>query len=123
MVVVLVEEEGGSNTKDPGTCRRDLRPRASRHTHSLPPSILPAPLPPPLVYLRPFLPSLGIIPGAVAVWGSSWLPAWKGSIGSGVDEEKMEGSMVKRKIDLIYEFSVTFGTHLHIFDFSSRFNN
>ena len=71
---------------------------------SLPPSILPAPLPSPLVYLRPFLPSQGIIPGAAEVWGSSWLPAWKGSIGSGLDKEKMEGSMVKRKIDLVMGF-------------------
>lgn len=53
------------------------------------------------------------------VWGSSWLSAKKGSGGGrGVDEGKREGSIENRKIDLIYEFSVTFGTDLlrcHVF--------
>lgn len=39
-----------------------------------------------------------------------------------MDEGQREGSIENRKIDLIYEFSVTFGTDLHIFDFSSRFD-
>lgn len=53
---------GGFNTKDPGTCRPDLRPRTSSRAHPLPPSILPALLPPPLIFLYPLFSSLGIIP-------------------------------------------------------------
>lgn len=33
--------------------------------------------------------------------------------GRGVDQWKREGSKENRKIDLIYEFSATFGTDLH----------
>lgn len=119
--VVVVMEEGGTQkilahaglTYDPECLVAPIR--------SLPPSGQPFFL----HLLSTSIPSFPLWGSSLAhmeVWGSSWLSAKKGSGGRGVDEGKREGSIENRKIDLIYEFSVTFGTDLHVFDFSSRFD-
>lgn len=70
ITTVVVVEEGARTQKILAHAGLTLDPeRLVPPTHPLPPSILPALLPPPLVYLGPLFSSLGIIPGSYGVVG------------------------------------------------------